>query len=181
MQWNRSNAIGIASPTCTYCHGYGTRLGRHEKEIPCGCVLRAIFRACYTRYRECVAAEARAEVATFERIDGGEVRITYSSKGEEFVADFESVSRRVLDAGEYRIFRFHYVLGADWKLCCGRLKMERDDFFHALYRIEQKLGRSFAELRPYPLYPVKEYFGGVVRKGPSIAKSTGRVSLPLSA
>jgi hypothetical protein len=181
MQWNRSNAIGIASPTCTYCHGYGTRLGRHEREIPCGCVLRAIFRACYARYRECVAAEARAAVASIESFQACEARITYSRKGEEFVADFDLVSRRVLDEHEYRIFRFHYLLGADWKLCCGRLKMERDDFFHALYRIEQILGRNFAEIRPYPLYPVNEYFGGFVRKGPGVAGEADRVRLPLSA
>jgi len=37
------------------------------------------------------------------------------------------------------------------------------DFFHSLYRIEQKLGRTFRELRPYPLFPLDKYFHKTVR------------------
>jgi hypothetical protein len=33
-----------------------------------------------------------------------------------------------------------------WKLCCRQLGTDRGNFFHAVYRIEQKLGRVFAEL-----------------------------------
>jgi hypothetical protein len=44
--------------------------------------------------------------------------------------------------------------------------MDRGDFFHAVYRIEQRLGRVFAELQPYPLFPLNEYFGGMIRKEP---------------
>ena len=43
--------------------------------------------------------------------------------------------------------------------------MDRGNFFHAIYRIERTLGRAFSEIRPYPLYPLDEYFGGTVRKG----------------
>jgi hypothetical protein len=80
------------------------------------------------------------------------------------MADFCLVSRRALDDFEHRIFRYHHLLGADWRLCCRQLHMDRGDFFHAVYRIEQKLGRVFAELEPYSLYPLREYFNGVVRK-----------------
>jgi hypothetical protein len=38
--------------------------------------------------------------------------------------------------------------------------MDRGNFFHAVYRIEQKLGRVFRELEPYALFPVNEYFHG---------------------
>ena len=38
--------------------------------------------------------------------------------------------------------------------------MERGLFFHQVYKIQQKLGKAFAELEPYPLYPVSEYFWG---------------------
>lgn len=72
----------------------------------------------------------------------------------------------MLDEGEHRLFRNHFLLGADWRLCCRQLKMERGDFFHQLYYIEEKLGRVFAELQPYPLYPLDEYFGGSVRRRP---------------
>jgi len=87
------------------------------------------------------------------------------------MADFCLVSRRVLSEEEYRVFRYHFLLGADWKLCCRQLKMDRGNFFHAIYRIEQKLGRTFAELEPYPLFPIRSYFSGVIQ----------RQALPLSA
>jgi len=74
------------------------------------------------------------------------------------------VSKRFLDEFEYKLFRFHFLLGADWRLCCRQLKMEKGVFFHAVYRIQQKLGRAFRELTPYPLFPLDEYFGAVVRK-----------------
>lgn len=102
------------------------------------------------------------------------------------MADFCLVSQRSLDDLEYKIFRFHHLLGADWRLCCRRLKMDRGDFFHAVYRIEKKLGKIYAELQPYPLYPLRDYFGGVVRsdapdRAASMFGSRGRVALPLSA
>jgi hypothetical protein len=80
------------------------------------------------------------------------------------MADFCLVSRRVLDDFAHRIFRYHFILGADWKLCCRQLQIDRGTFFHTVYRIEEQLGRTFAELRPYPLYPLDEYFGGMVHK-----------------
>ena len=40
--------------------------------------------------------------------------------------------------------------------------MDRGTFFHTIYRIQQKLGREFADLQPYALYPPSEYFHGAV-------------------
>jgi hypothetical protein len=94
---------------------------------------------------------------------GKEGRRMYARKNEDYMADFCLVSRRALDEFEHRIFRFHFLLGADWKLCCRQLKIDRGNFFHAVYRIEQKLGRTFRELEPYGLYPLDEYFGGTMR------------------
>jgi hypothetical protein len=54
----------------------------------------------------------------------------------------------VLDDYEHRIFRYHFVLGADWRLCTRMLKMDRGNFFHIVYRIQQKVGRAFAETDP---------------------------------
>lgn len=98
------------------------------------------------------------------------------------MADFCLVSKRVLDAAEYQVFRFHFLLGADWKLCCRRLNMDRGSFFHMVYRIEQKLGRAFAELEPYPLFPLNEYFGGLLRREPACsppAEARARLHIPL--
>ena len=80
------------------------------------------------------------------------------------MADFCLVSRRMLDDEDHRLFRFYFLLGADWQLCARRLKMDRGNFFHAIYRIERTLGRAFSEIQPYPLYPLDEYFGGTIRK-----------------
>ena len=44
-----------------------------------------------------------------------------------------------------------------------RLKLERGEFFHAVYRVQEKLGRVYRELKPYSLFPLDEYFGGTVR------------------
>ncbi|HEY3827546.1 MAG TPA: hypothetical protein VGL82_23495 [Bryobacteraceae bacterium] len=100
----------------------------------------------------------------FEIIGGQNRRPVWGRKDEEFIADFCLVSSRFLDDFEYKVFRFHFLLGADWRLCCRQLKMDKGFFFHAVYRIQQKLGRAFRELAPYPLFPLDEYFGAVVRR-----------------
>ena len=73
------------------------------------------------------------------------------------MADFCLVTERVLSSYEHRIFRYHYLLGADWKLVTRKLNIDRGTFFHEIYRIEQKLGRIFRELEPYALFPIDEY------------------------
>jgi len=163
MQWNRSTAIGVARASCLYCHGNGTRLVRSGKEVPCNCVFRAIFRACWNRFRECAVAGAHVGTVSLEYYPGTKGRRVYARKTEEYMADFCLVSRRTLDDLEHRVFRYYFLLGADWRLCCRQLGMDRGNFFHLVYRVEQKLGRKFAELEPYPLYPLTDYFGGVRR------------------
>ena len=79
------------------------------------------------------------------------------------MADFWLVSHRHLEDSEKPVFRYHFLLGADWKLCCRHLKIDRGTYFHHIYNIESRLGRIFAELAPYPLYPVAEYFSGMDR------------------
>jgi len=100
------------------------------------------------------------------------------------MADFCLVSRRALDQEDHRLFRFYFLLGADWQLCARRLNMDRGNFFHAIYRIERKLGRAFCELEPYALYPLDEYFGGTVYKGPVrateiVKERQWRIAVPL--
>jgi len=97
-------------------------------------------------------------------IGGTDRRQVWGRRDEEYIADFCLTSQRFLEEDEYKLFRFHFILGADWKLCCRRLKMERGSFFHEVYRIEQKLGRVFRELEPYALFPLDEYFGGSYRR-----------------
>jgi len=95
-------------------------------------------------------------------MNGKDRRYVWGMKDEEFMADFCRISERTLNAAEHRLFRFHFLLGADWRLCSRRLKIDRGTFFHEVYRIQQKLGRVFRELQPYSLFPLDEYFGGTV-------------------
>ena len=88
---------------------------------------------------------------------------SWGRKDEEYIADFSLVARRTLDEFEHKLFRYHFILGADWKLCTRKLDLDRGNFFHAVYRIEQKLGRVFRELQPYALFPLDEYFHGPSR------------------
>ena len=103
---------------------------------------------------------------------GYDVNATWTRTAEDFMADFYLVAKRTLTEEEFRLFRYHFLLGADWKLCCAKLGTDRGNFFHSVYRIEQKLGRVFREIRPYSLYPPDEYFGGTVRKAKVLTMPT---------
>ncbi len=160
MEWNRSEATLVANEKCVSCQGEGVRVVRNEEERPCNCALRGVFRACYARFRYLAQKEKRMSKVSLQiHWSGRDYRMTYGRKDEEYIADFCLVSRRHLDDFEYRVFKFHFLLGADWKLCCRQMKIDRGTFFHAVYRIEQRLGRVFKELQPYALYPLEDYFG----------------------
>ena len=177
MQWDRSNTIGMATESCKYCEGNGTRVVYKTKASPCNCV----FRACLKRFRDCVSNGTPFGTVSWEFCGGAGGRRVYSRKQEEYMADFCLVSRRVLDEEDHRLFRYYFLLGADWQLCARQLKMDRGNFFHAIYRIERTLGRAFSEIKPYPLYPLDEYFGGTVRKnaGRALEAVPARTRQPL--
>jgi hypothetical protein len=170
FRWNHSETIAVAKESCSQCRGSGLRRNSRGKgsEAPCNCVLRTIFRSCYARFRLCLEQEKHISHVCFEIVGGQDRRPVWGRKDEEYIADFCLVSKRYLDEFEYKVFRFHFLLGADWRLCCRQLKMEKGIFFHAVYRIQQKLGRAFRELTPYPLFPLDEYFGAVIRRELSI-------------
>ncbi len=104
---------------------------------------------------------------------------TWGRKDEEYIADFCLIAKRILNEEEHRLFRFHFMLGADWKLCSRKLGLERGNFFHAVYRIEQKLGRVFRELEPYPLFPLDEYFNGPSRFADTPIKPASMAPKPI--
>jgi hypothetical protein len=111
------------------------------------------------RFRDSVARGKCRTQVTFDRNPRGRSgRGSWGRKDEEYIADFELISRRTLDPFHYRIFRWYFLLGADWKLCSRRLGMDRGLLFHAIYRIEEKLGKAFYETEPYALYPPNDYF-----------------------
>jgi hypothetical protein len=166
MDWTRSETLALALHNCTQCHGSGLRLGRKGAVSPCNCVLRSIFRICFERFEKCVTQEPHLSKVSLEAHMGKNRPYSWGRKDEEYIADFTLVAKRTLDEEEHKLFRYHFLLGADWKLCTRRLGLDRGNFFHAVYRIEQKLGRVFRELEPYPLFPLDEYFHGPSRFTP---------------
>ena len=158
MEWNRSETLALALADCTHCRGLGLLIGKRGKLYPCKCVLRSIFRACYRRFRQCVEKEKHLSKTTLQYSPGTGQRRTWGRSNEEYVADFLKIVQRTLPPSMHTIFRIHYLMGADWRLCCRQFKMDRDFFFYTVYRIEQRLGQVFRELEPYALYPLNEYF-----------------------
>jgi hypothetical protein len=158
MEWNRSETLALSAAKCSLCGGIGLRSKNQGETSPCNCVLRAIFRICFERYVQCANKNLYESRISLENGATREPGSGWSRKNEEYVADFELVVRRTLSEAEYKLFRFHFVLGADWRLCCRKTGIEKGLFFHSIYRIQQKLGLAFSETYPYPLYPVRDYF-----------------------
>lgn len=160
MEWTRSETLALAAQCCSQCHGLGLRENNKGEQLPCNCVFRSIFRACYARFRHSVMKEKRYTHVALEYSAHGGRRITWGRKDEEYIADFLLVCRRFLSDAEHQVFRYHFLLGADWNLCVRKLNISRGTFFHTVYRIQQRLGRVFRELKPYALFPLDEYFNG---------------------
>src|SRR5262245_61902346 len=171
MQWTRSETLALARTGCATCLGAGLRLGRKGTLVPCNCVLRSIFRVCYNRFIKCATQERNLSRVSLEPHAGHE-RKNWGRKDEEYIADFCLIARRILTEHEHLLFRYHFLLGADWKLCARKMNLDRGNFFHAVYRIEQKLGKVFRELKPYPLFPLDEYFHGPSRLVPKLECAT---------
>jgi hypothetical protein len=160
--WDRSKTIALASPRCAQCVGIGLRRGRSGEEQPCGCVLRSAARAVLSKYRYIQAYQDRvSSCAPVVMQHGRERKRAWARKNEEFCADVYLVSKRSLQGQEWKIFELHMLNGNDWRYCTRILGMDRGNFFHSVYRIQQNLGRIFMELQPYALFPIDEYFGGM--------------------
>jgi hypothetical protein len=163
MEWNQSDVLALAMEKCTTCEGFGLRPSRNGSQTACTCVLRSIFRACYERFQTSLTRKESISRPNLEHTASPHGKLAWSRKDEEYVADFLLIAKRTLSESEHKVFKYHFLLGADWRLCCRQLKMEKGIFFHMVYRIMATLGRTFAELEPYALYPVNEYFHGESR------------------
>jgi len=151
LNWDRSVTLPLAKSDCTTCKGIGLTMRRDAELRPCKCVRREIFRVCLGRFR--VISEAAPRMNATHSAP-----LMFSRFPEEYMADFVLMCKRTLSAADHQLFKFHYLLGADWKACCRRMGMDRGNFFHACYRIEAELGRAFAETEPYGLFPLHSYF-----------------------
>jgi len=169
MITERISPLALALEGCRFCVGRGVVERRRRTRI-CTCVYRRVFRACYGRYRELRQQDGEfARRVTLERTSHREGRsgLSVGFKGVEYLADFELVARRTLRDMplEYEVFWLHCVHRLDWRACLPLIgrnlgqELGRGNFFHAVYRMEQKLGQAFLALRPYSLLP-REYFSG---------------------
>jgi hypothetical protein len=108
----------------------------------------------------------------FERVGSvqGRCGIVAGFKYAEYIADLELTARRVLanKPVELAVFRVHYPLGYEWRealpVINRRLRLipplDRGNFFHAAYRLQQLLGREFVMMRPCRFYPNRDSFSG---------------------
>ena len=174
MIFNRSNCLAIARTGCVDCNGLGIRNvttvlngSKELTDVPCWCALRSVFRACYARFRYCVARQDHISTVSIETWCAHQGPRAFARRNEDFMADFTLIAKKTLTPAEHKAFRMHYLLGADWSLCCRYMGLTRGNYFHLVYHVEEKLGRAFASVQPYALYPTSDYFGfGSVRQGP---------------
>lgn len=152
--WTRQDTVGIAVTDCVRCHGLGLEDGRLESKEPCPCVLRAIFHACYEKFRELV----NNPVDTSDMRSAREAAVVWARPEVSFMEDFVAIAKRTLSEDQHRVFRIHFLLGASASLCIERLALDRGAFFHAAVEIEQRVGRALRETQSHPLYPIDEYF-----------------------
>jgi hypothetical protein len=108
-----------------------------------------------------LTAATRVEILT------GGYRV-YANKTAEYIADFEIVARNLFRepalmnhnqyTNLYEVFRSNVILGAQYKEASRMLGISPGNYFHAVYVMQQKLGRKLVETKPYALYPLDEYF-----------------------
>jgi hypothetical protein len=152
--------IGLALGSCYACQGTGwcgprLRTWRPRERV-CHCVYRRVFGVCWARYREIAATGGGAA-----RMEIGASGYVASLVGAEYLADCLLVARRTLSPYplERAVFETHIVGGLAWAQSVVRLArmgllLSRGNFFHAVYRAQQRVGQAYLEERLMP----REYF-----------------------
>jgi hypothetical protein len=163
------SALALALEGCGRCAGLG-ELRQQSRRCLCACVYRRVFRVCNGKYGELRPQDGDfARRVNLERTSyrEGQRGMSVGFKAAEYLADFELVARKALQDMplESQVFRHHCLHRLPWPACLPLISrslgqpLSRGNFFHAVYRMEETLGRAFLELRPYSLVP-REYFSG---------------------
>src|ERR1039458_5568034 len=157
----RSDWVALAKTGCVSCNGTGLC-----DDDMCSCVDRKVFRIVLAKIRTIAVGAHLIRPLALVAASRPYGQQGHGRRNEEFTADVYLTAKRTLtDPIEWDLFRFHYMLGADWRACCPKLgNMDRGTFWHCAYRVEEKLGKMWRELQPFPLYPVDEYFRGATRE-----------------
>ena len=162
---------------CQLCRGTGLQLGTTATGWHlCHCVERAIFRICLNEWRRLRDQNGvRIQCTDFERFTTSKTRQhtgannykTFGNPQAEFVADFELLAARTLTLVEFAVFDHHHLQEKPWKSFKG---LSRGNYFHAIYRVEQKLGVTFSTTKPFAPFPFDLYYQRISwRKEPRLA------------
>lgn len=99
---------------------------------------KAAFYACLNQYRT---------------ITAGNRAYHHNPRNEEFAADFYLIARRTLSLIEFAVFERRILLSRP-----DTLGLTREELRTTKERIAAKLGAKFIDLKPFPLFPVRDYF-----------------------
>ena len=153
----RSNLTAVARANCSACQGLGAQL---VDGTPCPCALREIFRQCHSRFRDCNNKPKHLSAAILMRSRGASASVAFVRPNENYIADFISIAKRALGARSfhYAVFNYHFLLGADAGMVCGRLNINMPTFTAACEHIRCVVGLALFDTRPFPLFPPDAYF-----------------------
>lgn len=160
----------IAVKRCREC--YGTGHPDEDKKTVCGCVYRRMFRECLTHYHSCRSRQASLSSDVTEEIK----HKLCSRPHEDYIIDFERVCEKALSTPAH-IASFRCLLmeiaASSKRAAYGITSHEiisREAHIpmaavpEFLVAMTTYLGRILHELKPYPLYPVKHYFGFPIKR-----------------
>ena len=150
---DRKMILATASEQCTVCYGHG----RMIRDV-CHCVHRKAFRESLETYlmlRE-DAVSMGANVPLTLSVRG---YVSYGMPLADYVIDFDQTARRALTRHQLALLSLYHIAGQPWHVCAPKLRLDRGEFFHQVYRTERLLGCALMETTP-PLYPKARYFAG---------------------
>jgi len=190
MEWTPSTAADLSRYGCPECSGTGLpSRGRlavcpsQPDQTPsasalrlCTCVYRAVFRACYRRFKHCGKLDPSLRRVRYERTPGAVDRtVTWVRRNEDFRADFHSCGVRALPKHLYHFFSFYYLHGAKEEMVCQRLGISVRGANTLMAEIETLVGREIAHLQPYSLFPPRGYMmpAGRARQSDEGLRRTG--------
>lgn len=151
-----STKLVLTRRACVHCDGSGQRLitdpNGDRRLVTCKCVLRDAFRVCLNCWH------GANQAAGWLRYDRGRHGPSFSRPREEYLADLVLTAHRTLTPRDFMVFRLHHIQRLPWHHVCPIVGLSRGNFFHAVYGIEELLGERFRNMRPYRLYPPRDYF-----------------------
>ena len=166
MQWNRSNAIGLALASCTQCGG--ARHARNPPEVRKGRAIASFgqFLEPVTTVFASMPRTARKPGRFRSSVPKGRSGIVCTSrKREEYMADFSIVTRRVLTESGVQALSIRLLSRGGLAAVQPLPGTGPRQFLPPpLSDRGETRPRYYAEMEPYPLYPLDEYFGGVRAK-----------------